>query len=397
MIGSVGRRLATLVARPSFPSDPPGSGPGLAENEAGSLLVLLALTLGVALTVDRLGGPSYALAHDLPWLGVVLSGPTLATARRGRPVTAVPWLDRVAHPGRVGSRAWGLGLVAVALLVLAPWITPHPDRGLTLRVDAAKPARAGSESATSANGRVVSGLAFGPASGAPWTEEHFSATLEGWLYAPVTGRYQFTLDADDAAVLRVDDAPVAAAGRTTEAVEVSGEAEMSAGFRRLAIAYRQDEGKAGLRLRWAPPRGLAARRIPSVFLLPDGASAAIRELSALAFGLQRVVTTEGGEAWVTRFQTIPWIVQQRDFAGIMVYETDIAPTYLLGARGTVDFDYDRIWVRLDAPADPVTLKFRWTSGLAITPALPMDPIEVQPGLQFIRVRPGGACEFQIRY
>ena len=112
----------------------------------------------------------------------------------------------------------------------------------------------------------------------------------------------------------------------------------------------------------------------------------------------------------------PWVVILRDHAALesrldgaaglrrraalsafLVYEADIRPSYLSGGEGTVTFDYDRVDVRLEHPADEVILKFRWVKGLVSDPPLALEPVEVLPGVRFIRVRTGGVRVFRISY
>jgi hypothetical protein len=80
-----------------------------------------------------------------------------------------------------------------------------------------------------------------------------------------------------------------------------------------------------------------------------------------------------------------------------VYETDFAPSYLLGATGSVRFDYNRIEVRLDTPREEVVLKFRGQPGLFAVPPLPLEPAHVGALVPLIRVRPGNVRAFEIRY
>ena len=84
-------------------------------------------------------------------------------------------------------------------------------------------------------------------------------------------------------------------------------------------------------------------------------------------------------------------------SAFLVYEAEIRPSYLVEAQGTVAFDYDRLDVRLEHPVDAVTLKFRWAKGLVTDPPLPLDPVEMFPGVDFIRVRTGGVRAFEVRY
>jgi hypothetical protein len=133
--------------------------------------------------------------------------------------------------------------------------------------------------------------------------------------------------------------------------------------------------------------------IPSA-LLTD-AEALRRRLELL--NARYIVVDASDAAWWRQLPRHSWLTLRADLAGIAVYETDIRPTYLIGARGTVAFDYNRLQVQLEAPADSVTLKFRWVDGLAATPPLPLRPREVAPGLSFIEVEPRGISRFEIRY
>jgi hypothetical protein len=133
--------------------------------------------------------------------------------------------------------------------------------------------------------------------------------------------------------------------------------------------------------------------IPSA-LMTD-AEALRRRLDLL--NVRYVVVDASDAAWWRHLPRHSWLTLRADLAGVAVYETDIAPTYLIGARGTVAFDYNRLQIQLDAPADSVTLKFRWVDGLAATPPLPIRPRQVAPGLSFIEVEPRGISRFEIRY
>jgi hypothetical protein len=45
----------------------------------------------------------------------------------------------------------------------------------------------------------------------------------------------------------------------------------------------------------------------------------------------------------------------------------------------------------------VTLKFRWARGLVSAPPVTIEPVEVRPGIRFIRMHPAGAREIRIGY
>jgi hypothetical protein len=108
------------------------------------------------------------------------------------------------------------------------------------------------------------------------------------------------------------------------------------------------------------------------------------------------------EDWLrvrARFEETPGMrLHERLPGGFLVYETPVTSGYLIGARGTVAFDRDRLDVRLDEPVtSPVTLKFRWVPGLVAAPPVRLEPVEVRPGVRFIRAHPAGVREFRIGY
>jgi hypothetical protein len=100
-----------------------------------------------------------------------------------------------------------------------------------------------------------------------------------------------------------------------------------------------------------------------------------------------------------RLDDTPGVTLRERLPGeFLVYEAPPPSGYLVGARGHVAFDYDRLVVRLDEPAPgPVTLKFRWARGLVSDPPVVLEPIEVRPGIRFIRFHPAAGREFRIRY
>jgi hypothetical protein len=92
-----------------------------------------------------------------------------------------------------------------------------------------------------------------------------------------------------------------------------------------------------------------------------------------------------------------WLRLRASLSGVSIYETDVAPTYLVDGGGTVSFDYNRIAVTLDAPRDEVVLKFQWQPGLYAVPPMPIEPAEIGALTPLIRVRPGTVRAFEIRY
>jgi hypothetical protein len=116
-----------------------------------------------------------------------------------------------------------------------------------------------------------------------------------------------------------------------------------------------------------------------------------------AFNVRHVVIRDDDPRVRSRLDLAPGLRLRKTLSAFLIYDVDIRPTYLLGAEGTVAFDYDRLDVRLERPVDAVTLKFRWQQGLVSDPPLPLEPVEILPGVQFIRVRAGGTRAFRIRY
>jgi hypothetical protein len=115
------------------------------------------------------------------------------------------------------------------------------------------------------------------------------------------------------------------------------------------------------------------------------------------FNVRHVVVGDDQPGMQARVARAPGLHLQRRLSRFFVYDVDIRPSYVLGAAGTVAFDYDRLDVRLEEPVDQVTLKFRWTPGLVSDPPLPLEPVEVLPDVRFIRVRAGGTRAFRIGY
>jgi hypothetical protein len=115
------------------------------------------------------------------------------------------------------------------------------------------------------------------------------------------------------------------------------------------------------------------------------------------FNVRHLVVGDGEEDVRARVPAAPGLHLQRRLSRFFVYDVDIRPSYLIGAAGTVAFDYDRLDVRLDQPVDQVTLKFRWAPGLVSDPPLLLEPVEVLPNVRFIRVRTLGARAFRVGY
>ncbi len=113
--------------------------------------------------------------------------------------------------------------------------------------------------------------------------------------------------------------------------------------------------------------------------------------------VRHVVVGDSDPDVQARVAEAPGLHLQRRLSRFFVYDVDIRPGYVIGAGGTVAFDYDRLDVRLDEPVDQVTLKFRWAPGLVSDPPLLLEPVEVLPNVRFIRVRTGRVRAFRIGY
>jgi hypothetical protein len=116
-----------------------------------------------------------------------------------------------------------------------------------------------------------------------------------------------------------------------------------------------------------------------------------------AFNVRYVVIRNDHPALRVRLDGAAGIRRRAALSAFLVYEADVRPGYVVGGEGTVAFDYDRVDVSLAHPVDAVTLKFRWVPGLVTDPPLPLDPVEILPGVRFVRVRTDGVRAFQLRY
>jgi hypothetical protein len=117
------------------------------------------------------------------------------------------------------------------------------------------------------------------------------------------------------------------------------------------------------------------------------------------FNVRYAIVREDLRKVQERLTAAPGVTLRERLPGnFLVYELPVSPGYLIGARGAVAFDYDHLAVRLDEPATgPVTLRFRWAPGLVVDPPVRLEPVEVRPGVRFIRAHPGGARAFRIGY
>jgi hypothetical protein len=252
----------------------------------GRALVLAATSIGLALNVNYLDWTFYTLVRDLPWAGVVVWGVGMALAwiqRHGS--SRLPPADRSVWLRVTG----GMMLALAAAAILVPGFLGRSERGLSLRVtDSWRSTDVGGPPS-----RRVSRISFDQAGGPPWTERPLTVALDGWLYAPVGGRYHFELTARGDALLELDGLPHLGLGDHGATLETAWATNMATGarraaidldrgFHRLALFYRRHPEPARLRLRWTPPYVTRYRTIPEAYLLAGAPSAERHEGRALA-------------------------------------------------------------------------------------------------------------------
>lgn len=260
----------------------------------GHVLVLAVTSICLALNVNRLDSTLYTLVRDLPSAGIVVWGVCMALAAAHR-----HWPSRCSLVDRaVGSPAsrrvaWGVTLALATAAILIPRVFAHSERGLSLRVtDGWRSTDVGEPP------RLVSQISFDETTGRPWTELPLTVAIDGWVYAPVGGRYHFELTARGDALLELDGVPHLGLGdhgatlRTPWATNpVTGARraaiDLETGFHRLALIYRRLPEPARLRLRWTPPYVTRYRVLPADFLLAGKTSAEVRAGRSLALRSRR--------------------------------------------------------------------------------------------------------------
>ena len=121
--------------------------------------------------------------------------------------------------------------------------------------------------------RVDATIDFDWAGGAPDSSmgsDTFMARWSGWVRPPLTGRYTFTVDADDDARLFVNDVMLVDDWDGAGTPPQSGEIVLAGGqWYRIVLAYREVSGSAHVALKWSAP-GLNEQIVPEDRLKPDG-------------------------------------------------------------------------------------------------------------------------------
>jgi hypothetical protein len=302
-IGWPGARLSSTLGEGSDAraAGPSGSqGPARVSRGApcvGCALVLAAASIGLALNANRLDPTLYTLVRDLPWAGIGVWGACMAwSVARSNSPWRCRMVDAAVWPRASRFVAWGVALALAVAAILSPRAIAYSERGLSLRV-------VGGAGSTGAGGppRLVPRIAFDETSGPPWTEFPLAAAIDGWVYAPIGGRYHFELTAWGDALLGLDGAPHLGVGdhgatlRTPWATDPATGARRAAidlemGFHRLTLVHRRHPGGVRLRLRWAPPYLSRYRAIPRDFLLAGETSAQERRGRSLALSGRRAGT-----------------------------------------------------------------------------------------------------------
>ncbi len=79
-------------------------------------------------------------------------------------------------------------------------------------------------------------------------DEHFGLVLEGWIEAPATALYRFSLTSDDGSDLRIDGVRIVDNDRTHGSQERTGYAPLEKGHHRIEIRYFNKTGASALAL-----------------------------------------------------------------------------------------------------------------------------------------------------
>ena len=127
--------------------------------------------------------------------------------------------------------------------------------------------------------------------GFPTSMPPYVIRWRGLLSVPETGTYGFSVDAQGAALLSIDGAPIEIRPDATT------DRALSAGLHPIAVEYRLDSGEARFVLSWQPP-GQRLRPIPQAFLLTDrDGGAAAAGLRTLGWVLLAVGIGAGAAFW----------------------------------------------------------------------------------------------------
>jgi hexosaminidase len=87
--------------------------------------------------------------------------------------------------------------------------------------------------------------------------ESFALTFDGYLRVPADGLYDFRLESDDGAVLRIDGDLVVDRDGPQSLAESAGQIGLAAGLHAISLKYFQDDGGKGLNLRMRAGTGSA--------------------------------------------------------------------------------------------------------------------------------------------
>ncbi|MFW5757281.1 MAG: chitobiase/beta-hexosaminidase C-terminal domain-containing protein [Bacteroidota bacterium] len=84
-------------------------------------------------------------------------------------------------------------------------------------------------------------------------EDHFGFIFKGYLFAPKTGKYLFTLESDDGSTLRISDVDLVDNDGSHSLKRKSGEIKLEKGYHRFELRHFDDFAEEALRFLWTIP------------------------------------------------------------------------------------------------------------------------------------------------
>jgi arylsulfatase A-like enzyme len=101
-------------------------------------------------------------------------------------------------------------------------------------------------------------------------EDHFGILFSGYIEAPATGMYTFTLDSDNGSDLFIHDGHVVENDTSHTGAERSGSILLEAGWHPFRLYYRHTTGAHSLSLQWSGP-GFSRQLVPDAAFEVEGA------------------------------------------------------------------------------------------------------------------------------
>lgn len=84
-------------------------------------------------------------------------------------------------------------------------------------------------------------------------DDHFGFIFTGFLYAPVSGLYNFALESDDGATFSVSNVELLNNDGSHSLKRVEGQIQLKKGFHPVTIKYFDDYEEQEIRLKWTVP------------------------------------------------------------------------------------------------------------------------------------------------